>query len=237
MARKSDSIEEVGMCNLVQNAHDLVGQTEEQEQVLEYTAVLNGCVNDQEIIVTGAGKIIVRDGLTEGTYELVKLPTEFDPAVLEAVLITGYPNACAPLDGSPNVFQGKSYHYRRLLSFQENEQLLLNAVCQVDGNRLTSKFTLKGTAPKVKIEDVAPLVEAWEPTGSQEIAGQFRIVWQTVDGGYIRADAQSEYFPGNSTANMPVLHRYISISAKIEGRILTLTQKSLVFHHLPIQHG
>ena len=210
----------------------LLAHIEQNDCVLEYTAKLSGKVNDLEILVNGSGNILLEDGLTKGDYEIEKSPDGFSPLFLTAVLITGYPNACAPLDGSKNVFHGSSYNYKRTLVFRQGERLTMTAKCFLSGNVLDSVFEISGNVPKVELDAVEPLVEVWEPADNNQIRGQFRIAWKKNGKVVVSADAQSEYYPGNSTEFMPVLHRFISISHELQDRKLSLNQKSLMFHQL-----
>lgn len=206
--------------------------TEEKQDVLHYTAKLTGRVNDLEILVTGAGTILLSEGVTEGDYEIQQSPEGFSPLFLTAVLITGYPNACTSIDGSKNVFHGSSYQYGRTLTFRKGESLTMHAKCSLTGKVLDSEFTIRGIAPRLELDDVEPLVEVWEPVGTKEILGQFRIAWKTNGQVVTSADARSEYHPGNSTESMPILHRFISITAKLHKNGFSLKQKSLLFHGL-----
>jgi Green fluorescent protein len=205
---------------------------EEQEDALFYTAKLQGRVNNDDILVTGSGRIVLSEGLTEGDYEIEKSPKDFSPLFLTAVLITGYPNACVSIDGSKNLFHGSSYHYNRALAFRQGGNLTMTAKCSLIGEHLDSEFTLVGDVPRAELDEVEPLVEVWEPIGNHEIAGQFRIAWKKSGKLVISADAKSQYHPGNSTELMPILHRYISIVAKLESCRFSLKQKSLIFHQL-----
>ena len=109
----------------------------------------------------------------------------------------------------------------------------MSAKCTLEGEHLNSEFSLNGNAPKGELDGVEPLVEVWEPISNKEIAAQFRIAWKSGGRVVISADAQSDYYPGNSTELMPILHRYICITPKLQGSRLSLKQKSLMFHQLP----
>jgi hypothetical protein len=205
---------------------------EEKEDVLRYTAKLKGRVNDLEILVNGSGKILLSEGVTEGDYKIEKSPEGFSPLFLTAVLITGYPNACTSLDGSKNVFHGSSYHYGRTLAFREGECLTMTAKCSLSGKVLDSEFRISGTVPRLDLDEVEPLVEVWEPVGTNEILGQFRIAWKMNGKVVLSADARSEYHPGNSTEFMGILHRFIGITPKLHKNGFSLKQRSLLFHEL-----
>ncbi len=198
---------------------------------MNYTAILSGTINSEEIIVKGAGTII--DGLTEGVYSLEILPLKFNPHILKGILITGYPNACSSIDGSINIFKDKSYVYKRRLSFNNGGVLEMTANCKVVANELTSVFTIQGNLPcEEEIENSEPIIETWQPTTENKLSGLFRIIWKTKSGGYLSADAHSIYEPGGVTNDLPILHRYIEISSKIKGDNFSLRQNSMLFRKL-----
>src|SRR5713226_3732269 len=105
---------------------------DENEEILEYAALLEGNLNGACVRVSGEGRINETRGITQGEYLLHEVPEDFDPLFLTAVLITGYPNACANLDESPNPFSGRSYQYQRQLTFSADKQLRLRAQCMLD---------------------------------------------------------------------------------------------------------
>jgi hypothetical protein len=207
-------------------------EREESKERIKYTATLKGKINDQVIVVYGAGTINLSDGITEGEYEIGVSPEGFSPFFLTAVLITGYPNACASLDDSKNTFFGSAYHYRRALTFRRGGHLSMTAVCSPTGTGLDSHFTLLGEMATVEVDEVEPIVEVWEPLGLNEIAGQFNIAWKKHGKIVASANAESNYYSRNSTQLMPMLHRYIAITSRIYRDGFTLRQKSLLFHRL-----
>jgi len=197
---------------------------------MEYTAVLRGIINDEPILVQGEGTI--EDGLTIGKYDLIKIPDLFNPYILKAMLITGYPNACASLDDSINVFKGSSYTYQRKLVFNNGGVLQMTAVCNLTCDSLESIFTVKGILKCPELTSSEPIIETWEPIANNKLSGLFRITWKTKDGNFLSADAHSIYSPRNSTDGQPLLHRYIEIQASIDNNVLSLRQDSKLFHSL-----
>ena len=205
---------------------------EEQIHDLEYTAELNGTVNGQPIVVRGRGTIRPAEGITNGDYDLEALPDGFSPLFLTTVLITGYPNACASLDGSPNLFQGISYDYQRTISFRDGNSLLLNTTCDLMDRRLRSTFALDGQVPKVSLQNVEPLVETWEAVRNGEIEGSFKIAWRQTNGSLLSAEAHSQYYVNRKTQGLPLVHRFIEIKSHVEGGCFSLWQRSFTFRRL-----
>ena len=202
---------------------------EQETDDLEYDASLTGEVNGQKIAVKGSGTIQQKLGLTEGEYELVALPDGFSPLFLTTVLITGYPNACMPLDGLPNPFAGVSYHYERQVRFRDGGHLELSTRCELRGRRLRSHFAITGSVQNKPLAAVEPLMEAWQACGTHDIEGHFKIAWRCADGSITTADAASSYHLPQSTSSLPVMHRGIQIEPKVVGQTLRLSQKSFTF--------
>lgn len=205
---------------------------DEEIDDLEYKATLTGEVNKQPIAVIGEGIICSEEGLTKGGYDLELLPEGFSPLFLSTVLITGYPNACASLDGSPNLFKGMSYHYEREISFCDGGHLSLKTECDVQGRSLISKFFLSGEIEPADLCGVEPLVEAWESISDQEIQGSFKIVWRRHNGSLLSAEARSRYHIHRKSRIAPLIHRFIRIEPQVENGRLFLTQKSFIFQQL-----
>lgn len=203
---------------------------------MNYSAILHGNINGQIIFVSGKGTII--NGLTNGNYILEQLPDKFEPQILKGLLITGYPNATHSIDNSVNIFQGKSYTYKRILNFSNGGRIEMFADCVLSENQLISKFTVNGSLfIEERIENSEPLIEVWEPTKENVLSGLFRITWKTKNGNYLSADARSEYFPLGVTQQLPILHRYIEIESVEENNLFSLSQKSFLFHRLNIDKG
>lgn len=205
---------------------------EEETDELIYVAELTGEVNGQSILVNGEGVIRSNEGLTQGQYELESLPDGFSPLYLATVLITGYPNACASLDGSMNLFRGTSYHYEREVAFRDGGALSLKTRCELDGRTLRSEFALTGTVEPARVFNIEPLVESWEATGRREIEGSFKIAWKGEGGSLLSAEARSRYHVRRDTLGLPLMHRFIAIEAGLDGNRLFLTQNSFTFRRL-----
>jgi hypothetical protein len=65
-------------------------------------------VNGFPIALSGDGNIERGLGLTLGSYTIEQIPKGFDPYIFSAILITGYPNASASVDNTPNIFRDRS---------------------------------------------------------------------------------------------------------------------------------
>lgn len=200
---------------------------------LDYTAELTGSVNGNLISLKGRGYINSKDGLTRGEYDLHEIPEDFDPHFLTAVLITGYPNACASLDGIANPFVGASYEYVRELSFRNECLGVLSAQCKLDGRHLRSKFHLSGTFPVASLSSVEPLVETWESDYLGQIKGRFSAAWITPMREQVIAHAESTYSIARPVSEaIQLMHRFIEIKSVLRGMRLSLTQHSFTFRRL-----
>src|SRR4051812_37557927 len=96
-----------------------------------YSAVIRTRINGTSLVIHGAGEI--RNGLTRGKYHLERQAL-FCPNYLQALIITGYPNATADTGGAINPFKRKSYEYTRQLTFETGDVCDLRARCEQLGN-------------------------------------------------------------------------------------------------------
>lgn len=178
---------------------------------LSFAAKLTGQINHQIIEVTGTGHVDPDLGVTDGTYEF-KVPNGFDPMLLSAFLICGYPNATASINETPNIFLGKSYEYRRALQLRDGGELNQRATVTVRNNRIDSRFHLTGWIPAITgLTGVEPVVESWEPHGPGGIRGHFTIGWTTATGGLVVGNAFSTYQIDTDHQQNGLLHRFISM--------------------------
>ncbi|MDR5790300.1 hypothetical protein P9281_27520 [Caballeronia sp. LP003] len=194
----------------------------------EFSAELIGLINGQPIELVGGGSFDPQGGVTIGQYQLKKLPRDFDPKILTACLITGYPNVCAS-EQVDNPFGNLSYSYRRTLSFKGQQTLRLKTACDYAGDKLVSKFSVSGYVPELEIESIEPIVESWEPSDESTLRGKFAIGWKHRGGDLTVADALSEYSINGDVAVANLLHRHIRISADYSNGILYLRQTSSLF--------
>ena len=111
---------------------------------LTFSATMTGSVNHEALSLTGQGQIDPSLGLAEGRYTFRTLPKSFDPNLLTAFLITGYPDAAASIGNVANLFRDHSYGYRRTVTFREGGELRFRASCMLKGGHITSKLHLVG---------------------------------------------------------------------------------------------
>lgn len=175
---------------------------------LPFSATLTGQVNSDVIKVTGAGHIDPEIGLTDGTYEF-QVPDDFDPMLLSAFLICGYPNATACVEDTSNIFAGASYEYRRTLKLRDGGEITQRATVLLREDGLSSRFHLTGSARVPKLTGVEPVVESWEPDGSGGIRGHFTIAWTTEKGFLVVGDAYTSYQINTTHEQSGLLHRFI----------------------------
>lgn len=199
----------------------------------EFLAELSGHVNGAPIQLSGSGIVDSVSGLTSGRYTLNRLPSDFDPRLLSACLITGYPNVCAARqDGVKNPFADHAYEYRRTITFNGHGELNLRTICEYSQNRLLSRFELTGKIITGKLCSVEPIVESWEPGCTATINGKFTIAWRDEAGQLLIGQAQTEYIIKSDVVFDQLLHRYIRIKPELSDAQLTLHQKSELFHSI-----
>jgi hypothetical protein len=183
---------------------------------LPFIAKLTGTVNNQNISVTGAGRIDPAIGVTDGIYEF-SVPDGFDPMLLSAFLICGYPHATASIEGAPNIFRDKSYEYRRVLTIRDGGQLTQMATVSLSEDGIHSHFHLTGWIPKIsELIGIEPVVESWEPNGPGGLRGHFVIAWKTESGRLVTGDAVSSYQIGTDSEQKGLLHRLIFMRTLID---------------------
>lgn len=204
---------------------------------LTFTAKLTGHVNQQAIHVTGTGHVDPELGVTDGTYEF-EVPKDFDPMLLSAFLICGYPNATASIENTPNIFLGKSYEYRRFLKLRDGGELNQRATVSVRKDGIDSRFHLTGWIPPIAgLTGVEPVVESWEPHGPGGIRGHFTIAWATTSGPLVVGDAFSTYQIATDGEQKGLLHRLIFMRTVLNNARTKLReiQTEGVFATLPMK--
>ena len=203
-------------------------------RALSFSASLSGTVNGEAIALKGDGNIQRGLGLTVGTYNLERLPRGFQPPLLSSILITGYPNASASVEDTPNIFRDRSYDYRRNITFRDGGDLSLRARCVLEGDHITSRFYLTGHVEVPELAGVEPLLESWEPNGPGGIRGHFTIAWRLQNGrGLVTADAESTYQIDTDEEQQGLLHRFVIMNSAVRGNTLRKTQTVGLFRELP----
>lgn len=197
----------------------------------EFIAELFGTINGQPIVLDGGGLVDSQSGVTSGRYELRHLPEDFDPRILSACLITGYPSVCASNGEVPNPFGDHPYSYRRKISFRNGGCLSLETACSYQDNRLISRFHIDGSVGTKPLRSVEPIIEIWEPSDQATIRGAFTIAWRELSGTLLIADASTEYLIDGDVAFSQLMHRRISIKPDYRGTSLTLYQDSELLSH------
>lgn len=209
---------------------------EKNPDKIEFSAHVNGILNGEPIRVDGAGHIDPSHGLTDGTYEY-QVPESFDPMLLSAFLICGYPNAAGRIGEVPNIFAGRGYDYFRTLRLRDGMgEVHQRASIRVQGNRIESKMHLRGTARTPKLVGIEPVVESWEPDGPGGIRGHFAIGWRTDGGSYVMGDATSRYHIATADRQPGVMHRFILMTTLMHDKLPRLreVQTEGLFHTLPM---
>lgn len=196
---------------------------------MKFKAHLDGVVNKQPIKLHGKGTLCENSGKTHGEYDLLKIPEGFDPMLLSAVLITGYPNASHSHNNVKNIFKGHSYSYERNIDFRNGGKLNLKVKCRRENDLFHSIFELTGHVECNGLTSVEPLVESWQPISLGHVKGHFMAAWQSDDG-LIAADAFTDYKIENSENQCNVLHRFISIDSFLDDNRLIKDQQVSLFH-------
>jgi hypothetical protein len=161
------------------------------------------------------------------------LPVGFDPMLLSAFLITGYPNATSSIDGSPIIFRDHSYEYRRNLRFRDGGELNFRATCTLKDDHIHSRFHLSGHVHASGLQSVEPIVESWEAYGPGGIRGHFTIAWRTKTGLLLVADASTTYQIETDQVQDGMLHRFILMRTTIDGKRIHKVQTVGLFRELP----
>jgi hypothetical protein len=203
---------------------------------IPFSAKLGGSVNGETIHVTGKGHVDAALGVTDGTYDF-RVPADFDPMLLSAFLICGYPNATACMDKVTNVFAAKSYEYRRTLKLREGGEIQQRAAITYGKDGLESQFYLTGYARVPKLTGVEPVVESWEPNGPGGIRGHFAIAWTTEKGFLVVGDANSSYQIDTTHEQAGLLHRFIIMRTLLHASMPRLreVQTEGLFSILPFE--
>lgn len=201
---------------------------------LTFSATMTGSVNHEALSLTGQGQIDPSLGLAEGRYTFRTLPKSFDPNLLTAFLITGYPDAAASIGNVANLFRDHSYGYRRTVTFREGGELRFRASCMLKGGHITSKLHLVGQVEVPELTSAEPLVESWEPNGPGGVLGHFTISWRRDDGSVVTADADSNYQIYDEDATQDgILHRFIQVRSAVDSNTLHQMQTAGLFSELP----
>jgi hypothetical protein len=194
---------------------------------IDFVAQLRGEVNGQAIVVDGEGSIVQHLGVTSGTYFLRELPKSFDPKLLAACLVTGYPSACSDSPEHKNPFGDVEYNYLRELDLGSAGALTLLVDCTYQRGHLVSNFLLNGTARVTDLGGLHPIIETWERTSDREIRGTFSIAWSRPNAAALAAQASSKYTLAGPTKMPPHLRREIHVTPRLLDRgVFSLFQVS-----------
>gem|GEM_PF-3698661 len=182
---------------------------------VNFEAELLGYVNDEPIHVEGEGTIVQRHGIVAGTYLLRKMPRDFDPRILAACLVTGYPSACANLQHVANPFLSLPYSYVRKLDFGEKGHLILEVDCPYRDGRLMSSFKLNGNVLTDTLGLPEEITEYWSRSDENSIDATFDITWANNEQWDVTAKTQSRYVITGNPVIPPALKRTIKVTPKV----------------------
>ena len=186
-----------------------------QSDHVNFEAELLGHVNDQSIHVEGEGTIVQPHGIVAGTYLLRKMPKNFDPRILSACLVTGYPSACASTANLENPFSSLPYSYIRKLDFGENGHLILEVDCPYREGRLMSRFKLNGNVATETLGVPNEITEYWTRSSENTIDATFDITWANGEPSGITAKTRSRYVISGTPSIPATLKRTIKVTPKI----------------------
>lgn len=201
-------------------------------EVTEFDARAIIRVGGRQYLLNGNGTIADPQGLVRGTYRHDLPANDFEPFVLQVVLVTGYPSVCRSTP-SQNPFKCGDYGYERRVVFDGYGELEYVARCWVEeaangSRRLRSEFDVRADMKLPPIGPASIVSEAWTPAG-ERIASSFEISWPLRDGsGDVRASARSLYSPHQSA---PLLDRIVKRSIEFSDvtaadGVLSLVQES-----------
>jgi hypothetical protein len=183
---------------------------------MSFRAEVTGMINGQSIHVSGEGVIDPSRGLTDGDYHLGRLPSGFDPLLLSAFLVCGYPHATGKIDDAENLFANGSYEYRRILHLRDGGEITQRTKIRVDGDETESHMHLRGWANVPTLAQVEPVVESWEPDGPGGIRGHFTIGWTTPEGDMVTGDTYTTYQIDTGKVLPGMLHRFIYMKTLVD---------------------
>ncbi len=183
---------------------------------MSFRVNVTGMINGHPISVRGEGTIDPSRGLTDGDYLLGRLPHGFDPLLLSAFLVCGYPHATGKIDDVENLFAASSYEYRRTLRLRDGGEITQRTTIRVDGDDTESHMHLRGWANVPTLAQVEPVVESWEPDGPGGIRGHFTIGWATPEGETVTGDTYTTYQIDTGKTLPGMLHRFIYMKTLVD---------------------
>lgn len=202
------------------------------QEITEFDARAIIRVGGREYRLKGSGAIADPLGIVRGTYRHDLPANDFEPFVLQVVLVTGYPSVCRSTL-SQNPFKRGDYCYERRVVFDGYGELEYTARCwavemPTGGRRLCSEFDVQADVKLPPIGPASSVREAWAPAG-ERIASNFEISWPLRDGsGEVRASARSLYSPHERA---PMLDRIVKRAIEFsdvtaQDGVLSLVQES-----------
>jgi hypothetical protein len=185
-------------------------------------------IGSREFHLSGRGSISDPQGIVRGTYRHDLPANDFEPYVLQVVLVTGYPSICRSAIAD-NPFKSGDYNYRREVDFGKHGTLNYRAACWTEdtgsGRRLCSEFDVQADLSLPAIGPASCVRERWIPAGTG-ISSGFDICWPRLDGsGDVSASARSTYVPHPAA---PSLHRPTERAIRFSDVIASAGSLSLV---------
>lgn len=171
------------------------------KEVVEFTANARIRIGDREFKLSGKGGINDPKGIVTGNY-LHDLPAnDFEPYVLQVVLVTGYPSVCrSTLEQNP--FKAGDYNYERHVDLGAYGELTYAARCWTEefsgGRRLRSEFDVRCDVRLPRLRPAHRVSEIWTPQGDK-IHSRFDISWP-IDGSDERVEARAHSIYSPSAA-------------------------------------
>jgi hypothetical protein len=171
---------------------------DEMTEVREFRAAAAVRIRGHEYRLTGHGSISDSEGIVRGSYRHELPANDFEPLILQVVLVTGYPSVCRST-AEQNPFKCGDYHYARDVDFGTHGNIHYQAKCWTEATEvglcLCSEFDVETALSLPPVGPATSVRESWTPSGSQ-IRSKFEIAWPMLDGsGELRATARSVYSP------------------------------------------
>lgn len=199
------------------------------KDVVEFTAKARIRIGDREFWLNGRGGINDPKGIVTGRYVHDLPANDFEPYVLQVVLITGYPSVCRSTV-EQNPFKAGDYSYERHVDFGAHGEIAYKAKCWTEefsvGRRLHSEFDVRCDVHLPRLRPAHRVRETWQPHGDK-VHSHFDICWP-VDGSdeRIKARARSIYLPSAAKLARQIYRGIEFRNVVRDGTNLSLVQES-----------
>jgi Green fluorescent protein len=226
-------------------ANDMDNEATEDVHVL---LSVRGNVNGVDLLVEGSSKGRTGGGLISAeAASLSVLPDGFQLGFLPYVLITGQPSLSLAVDGTHNPFitTGGAYEAVRTLDLGDAGSLRTDySVVRKEPSQLMASFFISGSVTAPRLRRILPTLEVWSPKGDGLILGHFSMVWETMDGSYLKGEAETSYQLATPETIGKPRYRFIEIDMSYSDehlsqseRITLMSETALARHLSMVTHA